>query len=178
MFHLLVCTCVLLMDVSMLAIAWSRFVGIKFQSVQSRLISPYSSRYAKRDSFPSSICLGLFTFLLKFSFVSLGYVFWSYCIFVEQTLNKVFIIIIIVIVIKYVLNFFSILLRQTEAIAWKTIVLAKREPGDSTKERSTLPGWNFSHIIVGFLKILEHYLDPGKMEQNFIPAKRDQVITI
>ena len=73
---------------------------------------------------------------------------------------------------------FFVALRQTEAITWENFVPAKRDSG-STKAGSHLAGMKrfpCNHRIK-FMKSLLYCRDPGKAGQNFIPAKRDHVIT-
>ena len=73
---------------------------------------------------------------------------------------------------------FFVAFRRTEAITWENFVSAKRDPG-STKAESRLAGMKLfpcKHRIK-FMKSLLYCWDPGKAGQNFIPAKRDHVIT-
>ena len=73
---------------------------------------------------------------------------------------------------------FFVALRRTEAITWENFVPAKWDPG-STKAGSRLAGMKLfpcNHRIK-FMKSLLYCRDPGKAGQNFIPAKRDHVIT-
>ena len=78
----------------------------------------------------------------------------------------------------YFLIKFFVALRRTEAITWENFVPAKRDPG-STKAGPRCDGMNLfpcNHRIK-FMKSLLYCGDPGKAGQNFIPAKRDHVIT-
>ena len=73
---------------------------------------------------------------------------------------------------------FFVALRRTETITWENFVPAKRDPG-SSKAGSRLAG--MKHFLcnhrIKFMKSLLYCRDPGKAGQNFIPAKRDHVIT-
>ena len=73
---------------------------------------------------------------------------------------------------------FFVALRRTETITWENFVPVKRDPG-STKAGSRLARMKLfpcNHRIK-FMKSLLYCRDPGKAGQNFIPAKRDHVIT-
>ena len=73
---------------------------------------------------------------------------------------------------------FFVALRRTEAITWENFVPTKRDPG-STKAGSRLAGIKLFPCNHGikFMTSLLHCRDHSKAGQNFIPAKRDHVIT-
>ena len=73
---------------------------------------------------------------------------------------------------------FFVALRRTEAITWENFVPAKQDPG-STKAGSRLAGIKLfpCNHRMKFLISLLYCRNPGKAGQDFIPAKRDHVIT-
>ena len=78
----------------------------------------------------------------------------------------------------YFLIKFFIPLGRDGMITWENFVPTKRDPG-STKAGSRLAGMKLFPCIhrIKFMKSLLYCRDPDKAGHNFIPTKRDHVIT-